>query len=135
MDNRAAVERVLLIALGGAIGTVLRYLTSGLAATWFGVDFPYGTLIVNLVGSFLIGLIQQVGTQSLLLSDEVRLFLTTGVMGGLTTYSAFSYETVRLLEARAWTEACINLAITTASCLTLCVLGIAVGRLLLGFRS
>ena len=55
MDNRAAVERALLIALGGALGTVLRYLTSGLAAQWLGAEFPYGTLIVNLVGSFLIG--------------------------------------------------------------------------------
>lgn len=134
MDNRAAVERVLLIALGGALGTVLRYLTSGLAAQWLGVDFPYGTLIVNLVGSFLIGVIHQVGTESLVLPDDVRWFLTTGVMGGLTTYSAFSYETVRLMEARAWAVAWINVVVTTASCLTLCFLGIAAGRLLLGFR-
>jgi fluoride exporter len=134
MDNRAAVERALLIALGGALGTVLRHLTSGLAAQWLGVDFPYGTLIVNLVGSFLIGVIHQVGTESLVLPDDVRWFLTTGVMGGLTTYSAFSYETVRLMEARAWTEAWINVVVTTASCLILCFLGIAAGRLLLGLR-
>jgi len=128
------VERVLLIALGGAIGTVLRYLTSGLAVKWLGVDFPYGTLIVNLVGSFLIGVIHQLGTESLVLSDDVRWFLTTGVMGGLTTYSAFSYETVRLLEAQAWTEAWLNVLVTTVACLTLCFLGIAAGRLLLGLR-
>ena len=134
MDNRAAVERVLLIALEGAIGTVLRYLTSGLAAKWLGVDFPYGTLIVNLVGSFLIGVIHQLGTESLVLPDDMRWFLTTGVMGGLTTYSAFSYETVRLMEAQAWTEAWLNVVVTTASCLALCFLGIAAGRLLLGLR-
>jgi CrcB protein len=134
MDNRAAVERVLLIALGGALGTVLRYLTSGLAAQWLGADFPYGTLIVNLVGSFLIGVIQEVGTESLVLPDDLRWFLTTGVMGGLTTYSAFSYETVRLMEARAWMGAWINVVVTTGSCLTLCFLGIAAGRLLLGLR-
>ena len=134
MDNRAAVERALLIALGGALGTVLRYLTSGLAAQWLGVDFPYGTLIVNLVGSFLIGVIHQLGTESLVLPDDVRWFLTTGVMGGLTTYSAFSYETVRLMEARAWMEAWINVVVTTASCLILCFLGIAAGRVLLGLR-
>jgi CrcB protein len=128
------VERVLLIALGGAIGTVLRYLTSGLAVKWLGVDFPYGTLMVNLVGSFLIGVIHQLGTESLVLSDDVRWFLTTGVMGGLTTYSAFSYETVRLMEAQAWTEAWLNVLVTTVACLTLCFLGIAAGRLLLGLR-
>ena len=134
MDNRAAVERVLLIALGGALGTVLRYLTSGLAAQWLGAEFPYGTLIVNLVGSFLIGVIHEIGTETLVLPDNVRWFLTTGVMGGLTTYSAFSYETVRLMEARAWMGAWINVAVTTASCLALCFLGIAAGRLLLGIR-
>jgi CrcB protein len=134
MDNRSAVERALLIALGGAIGTVLRYLTSALAARWLGVDFPYGTLIVNLAGSFLIGLIQQVGTESLVIPDDARWFLTTGVMGGLTTYSAFSYETIRLVEAQAWTQAWVNVAVTTLACLALCFLGIAAGRLLLGLR-
>lgn len=128
------MERVLLIALGGAIGTVLRYLTSTVAAKWLGVELPYGTLIVNLVGSFLIGVIHQVGTESLVLPDDMRWFLTTGVMGGLTTYSAFSYETIRLMEAQAWTEAWLNVVVTTGACLTLCFLGIATGRLLLGLR-
>jgi CrcB protein len=128
------VERMLLIALGGAIGTILRYLTSGLAVKWFGIDFPYGTIIVNLVGAFFIGLIQEVGTETLLLPDNTRLFLTTGLMGGLTTYSAFSYETVRLIEANAWPQAWINVVGTTTGCLVLCFVGIAVGRLALGPR-
>jgi CrcB protein len=125
---------VLLVALGGAIGTLLRYFTSGLAAKWFGIDFPYGTVIVNLVGSFLIGLIQEIATGTLLLPENARLFLTTGLMGGLTTYSAFSYETVRLAEAGAWPQAWINVVGTTAGCLLFCVAGIAVGRLLIGLR-
>jgi CrcB protein len=128
------VERVLLVALGGAIGTVLRYLASGLAARWFGAEFPYGTLIVNLAGAFVIGFVQQVGTETLLVPDNVRLFLTTGMMGGLTTYSAFSYETVRLMEANAWSQAWINVVVTTTICLSLCFLGIAAGRLVLGMR-
>jgi CrcB protein len=129
------VERVLLVALGGAIGTLLRYFTSGLAAKWFGIDFPYGTIIVNLAGSFLIGLIQEIATETLLLPENARLFLTTGLMGGLTTYSAFSYETVRLLEANAWTLAWINVLGTTAGCLLLCMVGIAVGHLVIGLRA
>ena len=76
------MERFLLICLGGAVGTALRYLTSGVAARWFGADFPYGTFIVNIVGSFLIGVIQQVGTTSLLISDTTRLFLAVGIMPG-----------------------------------------------------
>ncbi len=128
------MERVLLIALGGAIGTALRYLMSILAARWFGAEFPYGTLIVNLSGAFIIGFVQELGTETVLIPDNVRLFLTTGMMGGLTTYSAFSYETVRLMEAKAWSQAWINIVVTTTICLCLCFLGIAVGRLVWNLR-
>lgn len=128
------MERILLVALGGAIGSVMRYLTSILAGIWFGVEFPYGTLIVNLAGAFVIGLVQELGTGSLLVPDTVRIFLTTGMMGGFTTYSTFSYETVRLMEAGAWHQAWINIFTTTLVCLCLCFLGIAFGRLLLSVR-
>lgn len=128
------MERLLLIALGGAIGTVLRYLASLVAVRWFGAEFPYGTLIVNLSGAFIIGLVQELGTETTLVSDTVRLFLTTGMMGGLTTYSTFSLETVRLMEANAWHQAWINIVVTTTICLSLCFLGIGIGRLLLSLR-
>jgi CrcB protein len=128
------VERFLFICLGGAIGTGLRYVTSGLAARWLGAEFPYGTLIVNVVGSFLIGLIQQIGTTTVLVPETTRLFLTVGIMGGLTTYSAFSYETVRLVQLGAWGQAWINALLTTALCLGVCFLGIAAGRLVVGAR-
>ena len=125
------MERFLIICLGGSIGTGMRYLTGIAAARWFGADFPYGTLIVNLVGAFVIGLVQQLGTEALVIPDGTRLFLTTGMMGGLTTYSTFSYETVRLMESGAWHQAWINIVVTTTICLSLCFLGIAVGRGLL----
>src|SRR5262250_419807 len=129
------MQRALLISLGGALGTLLRYLTALAAVRWCGGDFPYGTLIVNLCGSFVIGLVQALGIEALRISDDARLFLATGVMGGLTTYSAFSYETVRLMEAGAWTRAGVNVAVTTVLCLALCVLGQGVGRMLAGPRS
>jgi fluoride exporter len=125
---------VLLVGFGGAIGSVLRFLTSLIAAHWFGTEYPYGTLIVNLSGSFVIGLVQQVGSDALLIPDNVRIFLTTGMMGGLTTYSTFSYETVQLMETNAWHQAWINIAVTTAACLGLCFLGMALGRLVLSLR-
>jgi CrcB protein len=128
------VERFIYICLGGAIGTGLRYLTGVLAIRWLGGDFPYGTLIVNVVGSFLIGLIQQVGVTSPLIPEATRLFLTVGIMGGLTTYSSFSYETLRLAQLGAWGQAWVNVLVTTALCLGVCFLGIAVGRAIVESR-
>lgn len=123
------MTRILLVALGGALGSAARYLVAVAALRWLGPDFPWGTLIVNLVGAFLIGLVQQVATDALLMPEELRLFLVTGIMGGLTTYSAFSYETVRLIELGAWPHAVLNVVVTTVACLVLCALGIAAGRL------
>jgi fluoride exporter len=126
--------RLLLICVGGALGTGLRYAISGAMVEWLGPGFPYGTLAVNVLGSFIIGLVQEVGTTSLLIADTTRLFLTVGIMGGLTTYSTFSYETVRLMESAAWYQAWTNVAATPTMCLTACMLGIAVGRLLVGVK-
>jgi fluoride exporter len=128
------VERALLITFGGAIGTLLRYLTAVVAAQWFGNEFPYGTLIANLSGAFIVGLVQQLGTEALMIPDNTRLFLTTGMMGGLTTYSTFSYETVRLMESGAWSQAWINIFVTTVICLSLCFLGIGAGRVFVTLR-
>ena len=126
--------RLMLVCLGGAIGSGLRYLVSGIAARGLGADFPYGTFIVNVVGSFLIGLIQEIGITTLIIPESTRLFLTVGIMGGLTTYSSFSYETIRLVEVGAWGQAWTNVLATTALCLAMCFLGIAVGRLVVGVR-
>jgi CrcB protein len=126
--------RLLLICLGGALGTGLRYLVTGAAAGWLGPAFPYGTLAVNVLGSFLVGLVQEVGLATLLVSATARQVLTVGVMGGLTTYSSFSYETVRLVDEGAWARAALNVVVTTAASLGACVLGIAVARALLGLR-
>ena len=126
--------RLALVALGGALGSVLRYLVATAAVAWLGPAFPWGTLAVNLVGSFLIGLVQSLAMESLVISEEARLFLSTGVMGGLTTYSAFSYETVRLAETGAWPSAWANVLVTTAACLALCLLGLTTGRVLFAAR-
>src|SRR5204863_5036799 len=108
-----------LVCLGGAVGSGTRYLVAIGAVRWIGPDFPWGTLIVNLVGAFLIGLVQQLAATTVL-SEDSRLLLSTGVMGGLTTYSAFSYETVRLAQLGAWRGATLNVVVTTVLCLALC---------------
>jgi CrcB protein len=128
------VQRLLFVAAGGAIGSALRYLVAVAAVSWFGPTFPWGTLAVNIVGSFLIGLVQSLATEGLLMSDDARLFLTTGVMGGLTTYSAFSFESVRMMDGGAWGSAWFNVLGTTAGCLAFCYLGLWTGRVLIAPR-
>ena len=127
---------VVLVAIGGAAGSVLRYLTNGLAVRWLGLDFPYGTLIVNAVGSLLIGLVQALAEKSTatVLPEPARLFLSVGVMGGFTTYSSFSYETIRLIENGSWLGAAANIVLTTCLCLVVCVLGLGLGRLVVGWK-
>ena len=122
------MDRVLLVAVGGGVGSVLRYLTSGVAARWHGLDFPYGTLIVNVTGSLLIGVVQALAEEATVLPEPARLFLSAGVMGGFTTYSAFSYETMRLIELDALGRALVNVVVTTLVCLSVCALGLAAGR-------
>ena len=125
--------RLLLICLGGACGTAARYGVDVAAARWLGVDFPYGTLIVNVLGSFLIGVIQEVALSTPLVSETVRLVLAVGLMGGFTTYSAFSYGTLRLAE-RSSAAAAVNVLLTTGLCLGACALGLLLGRALVAPR-
>jgi CrcB protein len=124
--------RFLLVCLGGAIGTAARYLTAMWAPAIFGTAFPYGTLIVNVVGSFFIALIMHVGGATEVLSPTMRAMLTTGVMGGFTTYSTFNYETSEYLREGAWLMAGANILVTVAICLAAGFAGLAAARLIVG---
>ncbi|MFO0727350.1 MAG: CrcB family protein [Myxococcota bacterium] len=88
---------LLLVALGSGLGGVLRHVTSVLLARWTGSSFPYGTLAVNLIGSGLIAFVVTAASRQLL-SDEARIFLAVGVMGGLTTYSSFNDQVLTALK-------------------------------------
>ncbi len=89
---------ILLVAVGGGIGSTTRYLVSNWAAERFGAGFPYGTLIVNVVGCFIIGAFMTMVTERFIVSPYWRLLFTVGFVGGMTTFSSFSYETLHLLE-------------------------------------
>jgi CrcB protein len=125
------VERVVLVLVGGALGSVARYLVASWAAT-FGPGFPRGTLIVNLVGSFLISIILEASLRTTAVSPNARLFLATGVMGGFTTYSSFNYETLRLVDEGAVGLALLNLALTVVGCMGAGLLGLVLIRMVLG---
>lgn len=106
------MTRVLAVALGGALGSVARYVMVAQMTRWFGAAFPWGTLAVNIVGGLAIGLLAEAMALKWSVTQEVRLFLITGVLGGFTTFSAFSLEVVALIERG---EAAAALAYVLAS--------------------
>ena len=95
----------LLAAFGGAIGSVARYLTVSATARMYGADFPWGTLAVNVMGSFAIGAIMAAITGWFGGSAELRVLLVTGFLGGFTTFSAFSFELMQLIQRQAYVAA------------------------------
>ena len=117
------LSRVLWVGLGGMAGSVARYLLSGWLMKALGASFPFGTLAVNMIGSLVLGAIMAIGVHTTSLSVNTQLGLTTGVMGGFTTYSTFNFETIRLFEERAWLLAGLNVAMTLAGCLAVGWLG------------
>jgi fluoride exporter len=116
------------IAVGSAIGGVSRYLVGGLSQRLVGGTFPTGTLLINVTGSFLLGLILRYGVETSTLTPEVRAFLTVGFCGGYTTFSTFSYETVALAEDAQWTRAALYVALSVGLSLIATFLGFAAAR-------
>jgi len=116
------------IAFFCAGGGLTRYYLSGWVYSVLGRAFPYGTFAVNIVGAFLIGVVMELSLRSTLISDTLRIGLTVGFMGGLTTFSTFSYETFALLEDGQFLIAFVNVLASVAVCLALTWLGIVTIR-------
>ncbi|WP_028775132.1 fluoride efflux transporter CrcB [Shewanella waksmanii] len=113
---------VLYVAMGGAIGAVFRYLISILAISLFGSGFPFGTLIVNVLGSFMMGLIYALGQVSEV-SPEIKAMIGVGLLGALTTFSTFSNETLLLIQSAQWIKAFLNIALNLSLCIFMVYLG------------
>lgn len=111
------------IAAGGAIGSILRYLVQIQCIHWLGSKFPYGTLLVNTVGSLLIGILSIVLLERYAVSEELRLALLTGLLGGFTTFSAFSLETLGLIQQGSLLSAAGNIILNVTLCIVACFLG------------
>lgn len=120
--------QLLYIGLFGGLGCVARFLVSGWTYALVGKGLPYGTLTVNVLGSFLLGLLMVFGLRSTLLSPELRIGLTVGFMGGFTTFSTFSYETMRLLEEGSLWQAGANIVLNVSICLLFVMLGMLLAR-------
>lgn len=120
------------VAVGSALGGVLRYWCSGLIAHGFGETFPWGTLFVNVAGSLVIGLFAAVTGPDgrLLVGGTARQFVMLGVLGGFTTFSSFSLQTLTLLQGGEWSRAVGNVVLSVLLCLGGAWLGYAAGMAL-----
>jgi CrcB protein len=126
------MTQFLLVCLAGAVGTGARFaMVTGISAI-LGTQFPYGTIAVNVLGSFLIGGLVYASNATDLVAPAVRIVLATGFLGGFTTYSAFNNETVVLLQNGLWARAIGNVAVTLIACLVAGFAGVALARRLVG---
>lgn len=124
-------SELILVGLGGGAGALGRYLIALAVARVWGESFPWGTLIVNLGGSFAIGVVYAVGVEAGGIGPRARLFLMTGLLGGLTTFAAFSMETSTLLLQGTGVYATVNLISNVLGGLLLFIAGLIIGRILL----
>jgi CrcB protein len=122
--------RYLLVGLGGFLGANARYLIGGWVAERFGTTFPYSTLVINVTGSLLLGFFLTLTTERFVADPGWRLFFAIGFLGAYTTFSTFSFESVALLQERAWWLALANVFGSTLLGLAAVLLGIALARLL-----
>lgn len=118
------MTQLLLVALGGAIGSAARFGVGLAAARWFGLAFPWGTLAVNVLGGLAMGMLAaRVGPEQ----ETLRLLLGVGLLGGFTTFSAFSLETVRLME-QAPAQGALYMAASLVLSVAACWVGLVLGR-------
>jgi CrcB protein len=122
------------VALGGAVGSVIRYVVGVAVQGRSGLDFPVGTLLVNISGCLLLGFLIHYALATPAITPEVRALLTTGLCGGYTTFSTFSYETVALVQDGDWRRATLYVVLSVAGSIVGVMLGIAGAREILALR-
>ena len=122
------MKALIFIAVGGAVGAVLRYLTSVAVYTFMGRGFPYGTLFVNVSGSLLMGVLSVIMLERFDIAPEWRAAVLIGVLGSFTTFSTFSIETLNLLEQGDMLRAAVNIVLSVMLCLAAVWFGVLLGR-------
>ncbi len=121
---------VFLVFLGGGIGATARYGLQGVVYKLTGTVFPYGTLVVNVLGSFIIGFLLTFFEERFIVNPSLRVFLTIGILGGFTTFSSFSYETMALLRDGSYLLGTANILGSIVMCLGATWVGMIIGKLL-----
>lgn len=124
------MQQTLLLSLGAILGANARFWIGIWAGTHLGVGFPFGTMIVNITGCFLIGLFNSLGETRFPISPEVRIFFAVGFLGAYTTFSSFGFETINLFRAGNLGLSLVNILVNTVVGLLAVVIGLYVGRLI-----
>ena len=120
----------LLVFLGGGIGASARYWLQGFVYRFVSAGFPYGTLVVNVLGSFAIGVLMSSFEERFVVQPSLRIFLTIGILGGFTTFSSFSFETIALLRDGSYTLGLLNVTASVVTCLVATWIGMIIGKIL-----
>ena len=122
--------RLIYVIIGGGLGALLRYLLSGIIQKQSASLFPYGTLVVNLIGAVVIGFLWEL-FQNITVSTNMRVFIFMGIIGAFTTFSTFSLETFNLLKDNQYLTALINVLVSNVFCIILVFAGSFAARFLL----
>jgi CrcB protein len=124
------MTRFLILAVGGATGTIARYLLAGVIYAILGTGFPYGTLVVNLLGCFILGFLTAVTETKFLLTPQLRLLLMIGFCGAFTTFSTFIFETSNLIRSGETLRALMNVVLSVVVGFLVFRIGILIGDIL-----
>ncbi|MES9963519.1 MAG: fluoride efflux transporter CrcB [Candidatus Sedimenticola sp. 20ELBAFRAG] len=122
------MSQVLAIAAGGAAGALMRFWVSNGIYSLLGRGFPYGTLVVNVLGSLVMGLLYVMLIERMTAGPELRAALLVGFLGAFTTFSTFSVETLNLIEQADYMKAMLNMLVSVIACLFAAWLGFVIGR-------
>ena len=117
------------VFVGGGLGATARYWSSGTVYRWAESTFQYGTITVNVIGCFVIGFLMTSLEERFLAAPALRVFLTIGILGGFTTFSTFSFETIRMVEDTQFQHAVVNIGTTVAASLSATYIGTQLGRI------
>ncbi len=128
--ERQTMKEAFVVFLGGGAGSVFRYWLSGGVYRLVGPAFPYGTLLVNVLGCFLIGFVMSIFEERYVVQPLLRTFLSIGILGGFTTFSTFSFETIALLREGSFLLGFVNILYSLCGCLCAAWAGAAIGKLL-----
>ncbi|MCH4179464.1 MAG: fluoride efflux transporter CrcB [Megasphaera sp.] len=124
------MEKILAVAIGGGIGAAFRYIITFATNLHGGITFPYGTILVNVIGSFAIGILMMYFQSRMELSPVIKLFIVTGILGGFTTFSTFNMELLTFIRASQAGLALLYGGLNILGAFICCWLGIVAGELL-----